>query len=120
MSPNELREMEEHLRSAQSSLIMRADPEGDGSLIKLTPHIRKDERVGDEIIEEGFDPVHSPLACPVYWRVIVRDGKRFYCSTFQATRDQIKKAWGKAGLVYCDPITGTAIVCVETAIRRKP
>jgi hypothetical protein len=120
MTPDELRELEEHLRSAQSRLIMRADPKGDGSRVKLTPHIREGERVGDEIIEEGFDPDRSPLGCPVFWRVVVRDGKQFYCSTFQATRDQIKKTWGKAGLVCCDPVTGTAVACIETAIRRKP
>jgi hypothetical protein len=68
----------------------------------------------DEVLDEGYDPHHSPLGTPVYWRAIDRDGERFYCSTFLATRTRVMKCWGPLGLAYCDPITGMAVARLET------
>jgi len=107
--------LEEYLRAAQPSLILRVDPE-DGTRFKLTPYIREVERGCEEVLSEGFDPDHSPLGWGVYWRIVARDGERFYCSTFQATRDLITKAWGAAGLAHCDPLTDMAVACIETAL----
>jgi hypothetical protein len=108
----------EYLRSAQPRLICRVDIE-EGRRCKLTPYISEVERGWDEIIREGYDPDHSPLGCPVYWRVINRGEEQFYCSTFAATRDQITKGWGTSGLAYCDPVTGMAIARFETYLARS-
>jgi hypothetical protein len=119
-TPDELRELEHLLRAARPRLITRVNPDlKDRTRYMLSSHIREGEPAGDEIIDEGFDPYHSPLGCPVYWRVIVRHGREFYCSTLQVTREQILKAWGTEGLAYCDPLTGTAIACIETVLRKK-
>jgi hypothetical protein len=53
----------------------------------------------------------------VYWRIVNRGDERFYCSTFLATRDQVKRTWGMAGLTYCDPVTGNAFARIETKLR---
>ena len=60
----------EYLRSAQPRLICRVDIEEgrEDRRSKLTPYISEVERGWDEIISEGYDPDHSPLGCPVYWR----------------------------------------------------
>jgi hypothetical protein len=103
----------EYLRSAQAHLVCRIDPDG-GLGVRCTPYIR-DVNVGlEEVLDEGYDPHHSPLVCPVYWRVIDRGDEQFYCSTFLATRSQVMKAWGIQGLAYCDPITGMAVARIET------
>jgi hypothetical protein len=88
--------------------------------IKLTPYISKVERGWGEVISEGYDPDHSPLGCPVYWRIVKRGDEQVYCSTFSATRDQIMKGWGTKGLAYCDPVTGRAVVRLETAMDSLP
>ena len=85
----------------------------------MTPYISEVERGWDEIISEGYDPDHSPLGCPVYWRIVNRGDEKFYCSTFPAKRDQIIKAWGTRGLAYCDPVTGMAIARIETYLGKK-
>jgi hypothetical protein len=103
----------EYLRSAQAHLICRIDPDGD-LRVKCTPYIRQVNLGLDEVLDEGYDPHHSPLGSPVYWRVINRDDEQFYCSTFLATRTQVMKAWGTQGLAYCDPITGMAVARIET------
>jgi hypothetical protein len=103
----------DYLRSAQPHLVCRVDPDGDRG-VRCMPYIG-DANVGsDEVLDEGYDPYHSPLGCPVYWRVINRGDEKLYCSTFLATRTQVMKAWGMQGLAYCDPITGTAVARIET------
>ena len=92
------------LRSAQPRLICRVDTEEEGRRCKLTPFISEAERGWDEIISEGYDPDHSPLGCPVYWRVVNRGEQQFYFSTFAATRDQIIKGWGQEGLPIAIPL----------------
>jgi hypothetical protein len=107
----------EYLKAAQPRLIVRVEV-ATGTTFKRTPHIREVEDHQDEVLEEGYDPYHSPLGCPVYWRVVKRGDQQFYCSTFEASRDQIKKVWGSLGLVYCDHITGRAVVQLETVFPR--
>jgi hypothetical protein len=105
----------EYLRSAQTRLICRVDPDPVGdSASKLTPYISDVELGWDEVLDEGYDPHHSPLGCPVYWRVIKRGDERLYCSTFLATRAQAIKTWGKPGLAHCDPATGMSVARVGT------
>lgn len=105
----------EYLRSAQPRSICRVEPEG-GLRFKLTPYISERENGCEEVISEGYDPDHSPLGCPVYWRIVKRGGEEFYCSTFIATRDQVKRAWGSVGLGYCDPATGLVVARIETKL----
>jgi hypothetical protein len=109
----------EYLQSAQPRLFMICR-EFDVGRIKLTPYISKVERGWGEVISEGYDPDHSPLGCPVYWRIVKQGDEQVYCSTFSATRDQIMKGWGTKGLVYCDPVTGRAVVRLETAMDSFP
>jgi hypothetical protein len=113
----------EYLRSAQPRLICRVESEDDWRVdsegrqrLKLTPYISEVERGWDEIISEGYDPYHNPLGCPVYWRVVKRGDKQFYCSTFLAMRDQVIKCWGTTALAYCDPITGMAFARIDTLL----
>jgi hypothetical protein len=106
-------DLAEHLRSAQPRLICRVDAQGSLGA-KLTPYIRTVEPSWQEIIEEGYDPDHSPLGCPVYYRVVKRGHERFYCTTFLAPRAAVLKGWGDDGLAYCDPVTGLAVVLIET------
>jgi hypothetical protein len=105
----------EYLRSAQPRLILRVDTK-DGLRFKLTPYISEVDRGWDEVIDEGYDPVHSPLGRPVYWRIVNRGNERFYCSTYLVTRDDIIRAWGIKGLSYCDPVTGMAVARIESAL----
>jgi hypothetical protein len=105
---------EEFLRSVRPRLICVVEPEGD-QCFNFTPYIRQGQYDREEIISEGYDPNHSPLG-PVYWRIVNRGDEQFYCSTFLATRDQVKKAWGTAGLTYCDPVTGTAFARIESKL----
>jgi hypothetical protein len=104
--------LEQCLRSAQPHLILRLDPVG-ARQFKATPYIRHFE-LADEVIDEGYDPYHSPLGCPVYWRIINRGDQQVYSSTFLATRAQVIKAWGAQGLAYCDRTTGMAVARTET------
>jgi hypothetical protein len=118
MEPNLVQESTaEYLRSAQPRLMCRVEPEG-GRRFKLTPYISEGEgeNGSEELISEGYDPDHSPLG-PVYWRVIKRGEEEFYCSTFIATRHQVKSAWGTMGLGYCDPATGLVVARIETKLR---
>jgi hypothetical protein len=82
----------------------------------MTFHIREGEHANEEIIHEGFDPYYSSLRVPVYYRVVARGEQQVYCSTYVATREQILKGWGQIGLEHADPVTGTAVVCLETLI----
>ena len=106
----------EYLRSAQPRLICRVDPDG-GRRLKLTPYISEVDLSWDEVISEGYDPDHSPLGCPVYWRVVNRGEEQFYCSTFSVAPNQIIKTWGTRGLAYCDPVTGMAVARIETNLQ---
>jgi hypothetical protein len=106
---------EEFLRSVRPRLILLVKPEGD-QRFNITPYIRQGEYGRDEVISEGYDPDHSPLGTPVYWRIVNRGDQQFYCITFLATRDQVKKAWGTAGFNYCDPVTGIAFARIETKL----
>jgi hypothetical protein len=108
---------EEFLRPARPRLIYRVDEESDSQFM-LTPYIDQGEYHDDEkTVSEGYDPDHSPLGCPVYWRIVNRGNEQFYCSTFLATCDQVKRGWGTAGLTYCDPLTGKAFARIETKLR---
>jgi hypothetical protein len=105
----------EYLRSARPRLICRVDPNPESKLrFRLTPSISEVELGWDEVLDEGYDPSHSPLGCPVYWRIISRGDERFYCSTFLAGRAQVIKGWGTQGLAHCDPVTGMAVARLET------
>jgi hypothetical protein len=117
LTPDELRGLEEKLKSARPRLIAHCDLDAeDERQATVTSYIRESELSGDQILDEGFDPEYSPLGVPVYWRVIVRGDERLYCSTFQATRERIIKGWGQIGLEHADPGNGTAVVCLETVI----
>jgi hypothetical protein len=54
----------EYLRSAQPRLLCRIDPAGNLG-VKLTPYISEVNDGWEEVIDEGYDPHHSPLGCPV-------------------------------------------------------
>jgi hypothetical protein len=96
---------ENELRSAKPRLLCVFEGGEDERTYYLSPYI---------------SDVDLPLSLlgPVYWRIVERAGERFYLSTFMATRAHVTKAWGPAGLAYCDPITGTAMARVETRLGR--
>jgi hypothetical protein len=52
----------------------------------------------------------------VYWRRVKRGNTQFHCCTFLETRNQIIKMWGTSGLAFCDPVTGNAVVRMETKL----
>ncbi len=103
---------EDDLRSAHPRLIARAKLSGPMSC-NLSCEISDVDPSWDEVIDEGYDPNVSPMA-PVYWRIVRRGDAEFYLSTFQITRDEVIRGWGQEGISYCDPITGTAVVQIET------
>jgi hypothetical protein len=105
----------EHLRDARPSLICRVEPQADHSF-ELAPFVVEVDNADVEIIDEGYDPYHSPLGCPVYWRIVKRPDGHFYYSTFQVPRHYILKVWGVSGLPYCDPVTGMAVARIETRL----
>ncbi len=105
---------ENFLRRAKPRLIATCILSEGGRVAEVTPHISEVDRGWDEVIDEGYDPDHSPLGCPVYWRIVKRAGEQFYCSTFPVQRDGIIKLWDKPGLSYCDPVTGIAVARIET------
>jgi hypothetical protein len=105
-----------YLRLAQPRLICRAE-EAENQRSNLTNYISEVEHGCDEIINEGYDPDHSPLGCPVYWRVVKRGDEYLYCSTFVVRRDQIIRAWGTKALAFCDPVTGMAVARIETLLQ---
>jgi hypothetical protein len=111
----------EHLRSAQTRLISRVDPDPNGGDLrcKVRPYISDVELGWDEVLDEGYDAHHSSLGCPVYWRVIKRGDEQLYCSTFLATHAQIIKGWGTQGLSHCNPVTGMAVARIETNLLCK-
>jgi hypothetical protein len=113
--------LENYLRSTQPRLICRVVNKVDnkrGVRLKFTPYISEVDRGWDEVIDEGYDPIYSPLGCPVYWRIVNRGDERFYLSTCPTTRDQIISFWGVKGLSYCDPVTGIAVARTEGQISR--
>jgi hypothetical protein len=108
---------EDYLRSAQPRLILWSENDG-GPRFKITPFIIDEDNHDWEVISEGYDRYHSPLGCPVYWRIVNRGDEQVYCSTFLSTRAQVIKCWGTKGLAYCDHITGMAVVRIESKSRR--
>jgi hypothetical protein len=112
----------ENLRDARPSLIVRVERQCDVSL-EVSPFIVEVKSANDDVMDQGYDPHHSPLGCPVYWRIVKRRDGRFYYSTFQVSRDNVLKVWGPRGLSFCDPVTGSAVARIETRLpnpkRRK-
>jgi hypothetical protein len=105
----------EHLRDARPSLIVRVERQGDYSF-EVAPFIVEVETANDDVVDQGYEPHHSPLGCPVYWRIVKRRDGRFYYSTFQVPRDYVLKVWGTRGLSFCDPVTGSAVARIETQL----
>jgi hypothetical protein len=103
------------LIAARPMLIARVNREGNRR--RYTAHICPAEHNIVTVEDEGYDPRNSPLGCPVYWRIVRREDGTFYYSTFQATRDLVRRIWGQAGLLYCDPSTGLAFARIETFLR---
>ena len=108
-------DFEEILRSAQPRLIIRVEPANDGTY-RLRPFIREIDPGWDEVISEGYDPIHSPLGCPVYWRIVTRATEQLYLSTFLATREVVLKGWGRKGLAYRNRDTGMTPARLETLL----
>jgi hypothetical protein len=108
-----LQRLSDLLKEARPRLIVCVEQRADNTFQNV-PCIREDEPPVTEVIDEGFDPINSPLGCPVYWRIVDRTDGRFYYSTFEYTREQVLRVWGEAGLHYCDPDTSMAIARVET------
>src|SRR5436190_781003 len=106
------------LRSARPQLIARAKSDG---LMRwqIDPRISQEDPSHDKIFYEGFDPNGSPLGRPVYWRVIKRGDQGFYLSTVMLNRDEVVQVWGDQALCHCDPLTGVAVVQIETALSKK-
>ena len=73
---------------ARPHLIFRVNLLSDGNA-DGTPCIADVEHRGIEVIDEGYDPYHSPLGC-----VVKRADGQFYYSTFQVPRDYVLKVWG--------------------------
>jgi len=105
----------EFLRSVRPRLICLVETEGDRRF-NMTPYIRQGEYDPEEVISEGYDPDHSPLGTPAYWRIVKRGDEQLYCSTFLATSDKVKRTWGTAGLTYCDPATGMAFARIDPSV----
>jgi hypothetical protein len=103
---------ENDLRSAKPRLLCCVEGSISGEQ-RVIPYIRDVDLGWDELISEGFDPSGSSGVGPVYYRVVRRGDEKFYLSTFMAFRDNVLKAWGPAGLSYCDPVTGMAVVRTE-------
>jgi hypothetical protein len=98
------------LRSAKPRLL--ANIEGDDPLkMSCSAYISNVDLGWDEVLEEGFD-AYGRLGA-TYFRIVMRDGKKFYLSTFMVSRDLVLSRWGEAGLAYCDPITGLAAARID-------
>ena len=98
-------------------LIVRVEREGE-SCMSVTPMLRPARTERFEILDEGVDPFHSPLGRPVHWRVECRGDEHIYCSTFQATRDEVARTFGDEGLGLLDPGQNEATVTIETILTR--
>jgi len=108
----------ERLRTARPQLIVRVHRVGERTF-DAKPSIRKDEPA-HVVLDEGYDPHHSPLNRPVYWRIVERADGKFYLGTFLADRDFVTKGWGSDGAsVYCDPVTGMAFARIETSLEKN-
>ena len=111
-------DFEEILRSAEPRLIVRVEPANDRTH-GLTPFIREIDPGWDEVISEGYDPIYSPLGCPVYWRIVTRATEQLYLSTFLATREVVLKGGGRKGLAYRNRDTGMTPARLETLCSPK-
>jgi hypothetical protein len=109
-------EMIERLRTARPQSITRVHRVGERTF-DVESCIRKDEPA-HVVLDEGYDPHHSPLNRPVYWRIVERADGKFYLSTFLADRGLVTKGWGSdAASIYCDPVTGMAFARMETSLK---
>jgi hypothetical protein len=104
---------QKNLQSAQPYLICRVDFLEDGRTADVMPY------VSHEVVDEGYDADSSPLGRPVYWRIVKRDDRKSYLSTFLMSRAEVIKSWGTKGLAHCDPLTGMAAVRIETSLRNE-
>ena len=103
------------LRAARPRLIGRVTTDGVRTFC-IEPRIDEDDSSFDEVFDEGFDPDGSPLARPVYWRIVRRGNQKFYLSTAMATRDEATRVWGEKALSHCDPVAGIAVIQFETML----
>jgi hypothetical protein len=111
---------ENELRSAKPRLLVDCIQDKNvRGRFRVNPYISDVDLGWDECLREGFDPDGRTGLGPVYRRVVMRAGEVFYLSTYKATREQVMKGWGSAGLAYCDPITGTAMARVETKLESQ-
>jgi hypothetical protein len=104
----------DYLKSAHPRLIARAIGSGLTGY-QFEHHISQGRATRDEVVREGFDPDNSPLG-PVYWRIVRRGDEKFYLSTCVWSRDEVAHFWGKEAISYCDPLTGVAVVQLETPL----
>jgi hypothetical protein len=109
----------EFLRSARPHLICCVTHHTSNASLEFAYHINEKELGWDNTVSEGYDLHDSPLGCPVYWRVIMWGNKWLYCNTFLLPRDDVIRGWGPRALVFCDPVTATAAVRLQTYIRRQ-
>ena len=70
------------LRVARPSLLLRVKQHSDNRF-ECTPCISDIEDDYVEVIDEGYDPDHSPLGCPVYWRIVKRSDGSFIAALFK-------------------------------------
>ena len=106
---------EERLRLAEPLLVTRVVHRG-GLAYYLSTFLREKYVGWDELLDEGYDPIHSPLGCPVYWRIVVRGPERLYLSTFVLEREKILECWGPGALRHVDLFTGTGFARIETLL----
>jgi hypothetical protein len=114
-------DLEQILRVARPRLIARIEPSGGepakvGCGLVLTFFISEIDLGWEAVESEGYDATHSPLGCPVYWRIVTRAGERLYLTTFLAAPALVIKAWGKEGLSYRNLDTGMTAARLETLL----
>jgi hypothetical protein len=107
---------ENDLRSAKPRLICCVENPERFAFVPRTLISDVDLDGDDELIEDGFEPSSGSEIGPVYYCHVVRAGEQFALGTFMAPRVWVLKAWGPAGLAYCDPVTGMAPARIETRL----
>ena len=108
----------QRLQSAKPRLISRVEfLDKECTTAKCAAHIRmSDDLDWDELIDEGYDP--RGVVGPTYWRIVRRGGELLYLSTVSIPRDGVINGWGREGLAYCDPLTGMAVIRIETFLEQ--